>query len=152
MKIKVTSNFSFSKLYKYGKYSEFGIYVRDLILDPVIDDSQRFIADGMVQPRLAKSTIERRRKRKTPKARTLSAPLFDTGALHDSIEIAHERGYNFGGGDELGIEMNHYGKYHLFGKGVPKRNFIELRPRTKEIVERKITSRFVRSFKKRLSK
>ena len=117
---EVSVNFNFGRLSDKIE-SIINKYLNDDFAEQVVKASKEKIKSGKVTPALKKSTIEIREKRGTGG----SIPLYETGALHDSIKKTSD-----------GIQMAGYGGKHLKGyttvkasmiprKKVRKRNFIE---------------------------
>ena len=147
MNLEINANFSFLKMFKYASSGAFGLYARNQILDPVIEESKKMMRENRIEPATSPKTIKRRMARKSPKAIS-SNTLYDTGALHDSLKVTHAGGWHFGKEQLLGIEMEHYGKYHLFPEDPSKkRNFISIDSDNDEKVSNKITRRLSRSFR-----
>ena len=147
MNLEISSNFSFLKMFKYASSGAFGLYARNQILDPVIEESKKMMRENRIEPATSPKTIKRRMARKSPKAIS-SNTLYDTGALHDSLKVTHAGGWHFGKEQLLGIEMEHYGKYHLFPKDfLPERNFISIDSDNNEKTSSKITRRLISRFK-----
>ena len=109
MKLEIKTNFSFKKLLDFVKSDAFPAQKNKILGSHVAESSKRFIMQGKVKPALAKSTI----KRRMSDGVNTNTPLFKTGTLANSLKVTKE-----------GIEGSHYGKFHLKGDGVPKRNFI----------------------------
>ena len=83
------------------------------------EEMKKVISDGNILNPLKESTIQIRKKR----GRTGTKPLYDTGALHDSIKPTKD-----------GVEIEKYGLWHAVGfttgaksmipnKDVPRRRF-----------------------------
>ena len=124
MKLKIGSTFSFPKLLKYVKSEEFGDFISNTTMNPIIKASKEKIITGKVRPLLEKSTRERRRYKSS---KSVNTPLYDTGALYKSLQLSDVR---IKGGvlkGTKGIMMEKYGIYHIngfIGRGgspVPKR-------------------------------
>jgi phage gpG-like protein len=118
---EIKVNFDFSKLEK-DLPNIIKEYLNDEFAGEVVKASKEKIIKGQVEPSLAESTIEIRRRRGTGGSR----PLYETGALHDSLTKSKD-----------GIEVKGYGGQHLKGyvtssnsmiksKNVPARNFIAI--------------------------
>ena len=60
MKVRIKTNFSFSKLLEYVKSESFSKEQNKRIGSHVAESSKRFIMQGRVKPALLKSTIKRR--------------------------------------------------------------------------------------------
>ena len=71
--------------------------------------SKDYIKSGKVNPDIFDSTKARRKRRGNPQ----SPPMYETGALHDSIKPT-----------DGGIEFKGYGIVHQTGDGVTQREFI----------------------------
>jgi|TARA_R110000823_G_scaffold102889_1_gene220180 hypothetical protein len=118
---EVSVNFNFGRLSDKLE-SIIDKYINDDFAEQVVKASKEKIKSGKVTPVLKQSTIKIREKRGTGGSR----PLYETGALHDSIKKTSD-----------GIQMAGYGGKHLKGyttvkksmiprKKVKKRNFIEI--------------------------
>ena len=153
MKIKAEANFSFNKLLNYINSSEFGDFLSNVSVNPIIKASKEKIISGKVKPPLAKATRKARRYR-NPKA--ANTPLYDTGSLYKSLQLSDVRTESGALKGTKGIMMERYGLYHLqgftgrSGKQVPKRNFIAFKGAEK--ASDSVISRFREKFRRKLSK
>ena len=160
MKVKMTSNFSWTKLLHYMQNNVgFGETINKYITEPVIKDSKEKIRSNKVKPATTPATLAKRRARKFPP--TISdSTLYDTGKLHDSIRIGKTKEaivVGSGAGSFLrglrGIEMEKYGYYHQIGKGRnKKREFINLTVKSADKASSELMSIMVGSWKKKLAK
>lgn len=118
---EVSVNFNFGRLSDKIE-SIIDKYLNDDFAEQVVRASKEKIKSGKVTPALSQTTIDIRQKRGSGGSR----PLYETGALHDSIKKTSE-----------GIEAIGYAGKHLKGyktvkksmipqKIVPKRNFIAI--------------------------
>ena len=110
MKLEIKTNFSFSKLAKYVKSDKFAQEQNKIVGSNVVEASKRFIKEGKVRPDILPITREIKRRRGSP---TPDIPLMDTGNLVNSLRATKE-----------GIMGAAYGRKHLKGDGVTRRNFI----------------------------
>ena len=111
MKLQIRTTFDFGKLAKFVESEAFTGQVNRIFGSHIAESSKRFIMQGKVTPKLAKSTIKRRMRSKVKQ--NVNTPLFHTGTLANSLKPVKE-----------GIKGVYYGEYHLKGDGVPERNFI----------------------------
>jgi len=77
--------------------------------EEIVDVSKDYIKSGKVNPDILPTTKARRKRRGNPE----SPPMYETGALHDSIKPT-----------DGGIEFKGYGIVHQTGDGVTQRQFI----------------------------
>tara|TARA_Y100001973_G_C5016150_1_gene240838 strand:- start:57 stop:578 length:522 start_codon:yes stop_codon:yes gene_type:complete len=173
MEIKATSNFSFAKLIDYlEKDKGFGDIIDEHITKPVIEDSKKKIRNNGVSPPTLVETLRKRKARKRPKSLGSNSTLYDTGKLHDSIRLSDKVAGKKGAQASIllknakRIEMVEYGKYHQFGIGNKKREFldafgegtlefgdlIKVGPSSADKASIEIMKRMVRSWKTRLAK
>jgi len=155
MNIKMTSNFSWTKLLKFITHDKrFGSLVGKEIGEGIVEATKRKIKSNEVTPKTSPRTLELRRNRKHPKSIGGNTTLYDTGKLLNSIKLSatEQAGdYNFLRGLRP-IEMVGYGASHQFGKdGMKKREFISV-PKTQEQVSQKLMSLMSRAWKKRMAK
>ena len=101
MKLKVKSNFSFSKLSSYISSKLFSTKAGQVLGSHIAESSREFIEKGKVTPPLKPSTVDIRRQFGTGG----SKPLFETGRLAKSLEATKDGQ----------LKMAEYGKYHLEG-------------------------------------
>ena len=158
MNLKISSNFSWTKLLKFFMQNEeFGQVINKYITEPIVEDSKEAIRSNKVTPATLPITLKMRKARKSPKSISNST-LYDTGKLHDSIKMSDIGGFEgFGYQSFLkglkNIEMVKYGKYHQFGDDRnKKREFINLSTKNADIASKELMKRMVRSWKKRLPK
>jgi len=153
MKIKAGANFSFSKLLNYVNSSEFGDFLSNVSVNPIIEASKEKIKSGDIRPPIKKSTIKRRRYKKSISS---FSPLYDTGNLYKSLQLSDVRTGSGVLKGTKGIMMERYGLYHLQGfrdKGggtVPIRNFIAFKGAEK--ASDSVIRRFREKFRRKLSK
>tara|TARA_Y100001963_G_C6467993_1_gene303170 strand:+ start:131 stop:535 length:405 start_codon:yes stop_codon:yes gene_type:complete len=112
MKLKIKSNFSFSKLASYVKSEKFNKEQSKLVGPPIVESSKKFIREGKVRPDIKQITKDIKRRRGSP---TPNIPLMDTGNLVNSLKATTK-----------GIIGASYGKKHLEGDGITRRNFIHV--------------------------
>ena len=149
MKIKMGATFSFSKLLTYVHSSEFGDFLSNISVNPIIKASKEKIISGKVKPPLTKST---RRSRRYKNSKAVNTPLYHTGALHNSLQLSDVRTESGVLKGTKGMMMEHYGLHHLqgftsrSGKRVPKRNFIAFKG------FEKASSSVVRKFREKFSR
>ena len=151
MKLKMTSNFSWTKAINYLTNSkDFGQIVDQNITKPLIEDSKEKIRSNQVTPATTKETLIRRRARKFPP--TISdSTLYDTGKLHDSIRLSDKRGIQTSIilKNAKRIEMLEYGKYHQLGMGRNKRReFLDLSIKNADTASSEIMKGIERNWKK----
>ena len=151
MKLKMTSNFSWTKAINYLTNSkDFGQIVDQNITKPLIEDSKEKIRSNQVTPATTKETLKRRRARKFPP--TISdSTLYDTGKLHDSIRLSDKRGIQTSIilKNAKRIEMLEYGKYHQLGMGRNKRReFLDLSIKNADTASSEIMKGIERNWKK----
>ena len=127
MKLKITSNFSWTKLLHYMQNNvAFGETINKYITEPVIKDSKEKIRSNKVKPATTDVTLAKRRARKFPPTISNST-LYDTGKLVNSIR------YNK---NKKAIYAVDYASYHkvdrytppgsiIPDKFVPARDFID---------------------------
>ena len=106
---EVSVNFNFGRLSDKLE-SIIDKYINDDFAEQVVKASKEKIKSGKVTPTLKKSTIEIREKRGTGGSR----PLYETGALHDSIKKTSD-----------GIEAIGYAGKHLKGYVTSKKSMIK---------------------------
>ena len=153
MKIKTGVNFSFNKLLNYVTSSEFGDFLSNISVNPIIKASKEKIISGKVKPPLSIATRKARRYR-NPKAS--NTPLYDTGNLYKSLQLSDVRTESGVLKGTKGIMMERYGLYHLqgfvgrSGRRVPKRNFIAFKGAEK--ASNSAISKFREKFRRKLSK
>ena len=139
MKLKIKTNFSFSKLLNYVKSESFSAEQNSRIGSHIAESSKRFIMQGKVTPGLKKSTIKRRMYDNV----NTNTPLFKTGKLANSLKATKK-----------GIEGAFYGKYHLEGfknRGggdVDARNFIHFEQPKINKTLKKLISKMNKAMKK----
>ncbi len=107
MKVTITSTFSFRKL--LNKVDEVFDDYNTSLHEQIAKDAKQAIEKGQIRPPLSQVTKASRKKlgfKPTP-------ALDRSGKLKESLEGVKE-----------GIWMMNYGKYHLDGDGVPKRDFL----------------------------
>ncbi len=114
MKLQIKTTFDFGKLARFIENQSAAGFMGQterILGSHIAEASKRFIMQGKVTPKLAKSTIKRRVRSKV--RQNVNTPLFHTGTLANSLKPVEE-----------GIKGAYYGIYHLEGDGVPQRNFI----------------------------
>ena len=152
MKLKITSNFSWTKLLKYMQEStDFSETISERITKPIVEDSKRKIREDFVTPPTLPETLRKRRARKFPP--TISdSTLYDTGKLHDSIRMT-KADSNIAFKYLKNIEMVEYGKYHQLGTGKNKqRKFIDLTVKNAETASQHIVRKMKLAMKTKLAK
>ena len=165
MKLKIGSTFDFTKLKRYVNSQEFGDFLSNVTVNPIVKGSKEKIINGKVRPFLKKST---RKQRRYGNKKSVNTPLYDTGALYKSLQMSDLSGKRiFAFSSELnrrtdgikglkGMMMERYGAYHLqgfkdrSGKPVAKRNFLAFKSTGKSI--RQIIKKFREKFNRRLKK
>jgi hypothetical protein len=153
MKIKLGANFSFSKLLNYINSSEFGDFVSNTSVNPIIKASKEKIINGKVKPLLKRATIRARKQRNS---KAVNTPLYDTGALYKSLQLSDVRTDSGVLKGTKGIMMEKYGLYHLqgfrgrSGRRVPKRNFIKFKSSDK--ISNKLIMKFREKFRRSLQR
>ena len=152
MKLKITSNFSWTKLLKYMQEStDFSETISERITKPIVEDSKRKIREDFVTPPTVPETLRKRRARKFPPTISNST-LYDTGKLHDSIRMT-KADSNIAFKYLKNIEMVEYGKYHQLGTGKNKqRKFIDLTVKNAETASQHIVRKMKLAMKTKLAK
>lgn len=152
MKLKITSNFSWTKLLKYMQEStDFSETISERITKPIVEDSKRKIREDFVTPPTLPETLRKRRARKFPPTISNST-LYDTGKLHDSIRMT-KADSNIAFKYLKNIEMVEYGKYHQLGTGKNKqRKFIDLTVKNAETASQHIVRKMKLAMKTKLAK
>ena len=153
MQIKIGSNFSFSRLFSYTQSASFGEFLSKKTVNPIIKASKEKIISGKVKPPLKKST---RKRRRYSNSKAVNTPLYDTGALYNSLQLSDVRGKGFAIKGLKGMMMEKYGLYHLQGftnrggGSVPARNFISFKTsqKTENEIIRKLRQNLIRKFSK----
>ena len=99
-------------------------FVSDSFVGTSVELSKDFIKSGKVKPKLKQSTIDRRKRGKTGTRHGGNRPLYDSGALHDSLKKTKD-----------GMEMVGYAPAHHSGHKTghfPPRPFIVI-PKLEDI-------------------
>ena len=139
MKLKIGSTFDFTKLKRYVNSQEFGDFLSNVTVNPIVKGSKEKIINGKVRPVLKPSTRKQRRYG-NKKSVQMSDVKSQSGVL---------KGLK-------GMMMEKYGLYHLqgfkdrSGKKVPKRNFLAFKSTGKSITQ--IIKKFREKFNRRLKK
>ena len=138
MELKVTRNFSFSKI-----LDKSGQFIKDVTgetAEVVAETATKFINDNKVRPDILPSTKKIKRAKGAP---TPDTPLKDTGNLVNTMRVVKD-----------GLEIADYYIYHQEGIGVRRRRFL---PFTKDMenftpgmekFNEKINSRFAERIRK----
>ena len=100
MKLQIKTTFDFGKLAKFVASESFTSQVSKFLGGGIVESSKAFMKSGGVTPKLKPSTIQIRNARGTGG----STPLYETGALADSLKAKKE-----------GIWGLHYGELHYKG-------------------------------------
>tara|TARA_R100001198_G_C5163591_1_gene167629 strand:+ start:137 stop:598 length:462 start_codon:yes stop_codon:yes gene_type:complete len=153
MKLKIGSTFDFTKLKRYVNSQEFGDFLSNVTVNPIVKGSKEKIINGKVRPVLKPST---RKQRRYGNKKSVNTPLYDTGALYKSLQMSDVRSQSGVLKGLKGMMMEKYGLYHLqgfkdrSGKKVPKRNFLAFKSTGKSITQ--IIKKFREKFNRRLKK
>ena len=149
IKLSYKTNFSFSKLKRYIQTRKFGKVVDELVAEPLVKDSKERIRTNKVKPPTSPQTIRKRRARKSPK--TISNyTLYDTGKLHDSIQLTKEASSGSSIKMSDGIEFIEYGKHHQFNPDESrKREFISLTVKNAQKASEDIKQEFERAWRQK---
>tara|TARA_Y100000361_G_C11129050_1_gene327752 strand:+ start:819 stop:1238 length:420 start_codon:yes stop_codon:yes gene_type:complete len=133
--MKFKSNFSFARMLKRAESKTFQKKTSEFVINPMVKESKEFIKSNKVTPATTTKTLEKRRKRKTPKSIGGNTTLYDTGTLYKSLKRSKSVPY--------GIDMVDYGEKHLSLPVGNPRNFLTLSEKSENEANKKLVDNLV---------